>query len=64
MHYRNVGKSGLKVSEIALGSWMTRLDAVHRETAENVVREALFQGINFIDCADAYSGGGGRTISW
>ena len=57
MHYRNVGKSGLKVSEIALGSWMTRLDAVHRETAENVVREALFQGINFIDCADAYSGG-------
>lgn len=58
MKYRSVGKSGLKVSEIALGSWMTDLAGSSRvETAERTVREALENGVNFFDCADAYSGG-------
>ncbi len=58
MEYRNVGKSGLKVSEIAVGSWMTDLSnrekvAVARET----IRYAYSQGVNFFDCADAYGNG-------
>ncbi|NMN00028.1 voltage-gated potassium channel [Bifidobacterium sp. DSM 109958] len=58
MQYRNVGKSGLKVSEIALGSWVTQLtDAEQVERATEVVRLAFDSGINFFDCADAYSGG-------
>ena len=58
MKYRNVGKSGLKVSEISLGSWMTDLrgsDAAR--VAEETIRYAYDKGVNFFDCADAYSGG-------
>lgn len=58
MKYRNVGKSGLKISEIALGSWMTDLKGPDQEeTAQEIVRTAYDAGINFFDCADAYSGG-------
>ena len=58
MQYRNVGKTGIKVSEIALGSWMTRLeDTAAVENAAQIVRKAWEAGVNFFDCADAYSGG-------
>ena len=58
MKYRNVGKSGLKVSEISLGSWMTNLQgSAMQDVAEQTVRLAYDKGINFFDCADAYSGG-------
>lgn len=58
MKYRNVGKSGLKVSEIAVGSWMTDLAGSEKaEIAAQTIREAYEQGVNFFDCADAYSGG-------
>ena len=58
MNYRKVGKWGLKVSEIALGSWMTDLKG---EEATNIakasLRMAYENGVNFFDCADAYSDG-------
>lgn len=58
MKYRNVGQSGLKVSEIALGSWMTDLRGSEAaRVAEETVRFAYDKGVNFFDCADAYSGG-------
>lgn len=58
MKYRNVGKSGLKVSEIALGSWMTNLQGqAEQDTAAATIRLAYDNGINFFDCADGYSGG-------
>lgn len=58
MKYRSVGKSGLKVSEIAVGSWMTDLKGDSEvETAAAVIRLAYEKGVNFFDCADAYSGG-------
>ncbi|TPF96383.1 voltage-gated potassium channel [Bifidobacterium sp. UTCIF-39] len=58
MKYRSVGKSGLKISEIALGSWVTQLnDTAEIDTARDIVRLAYDSGINFFDCADAYSGG-------
>lgn len=58
MRYRNVGASGLKVSEIAVGSWMTDLNGVQKQdVAEEVIRKAYDAGVNFFDCADAYSGG-------
>ncbi len=58
MKYRNVGKSGLKVSQVAIGSWMTDLrggEAV--DVARDTIRLAYEKGVNFFDCADAYSGG-------
>ena len=58
MNYRSVGKSGLKVSEIALGSWMTDLKGSEKaEIAEQTLRLGYEAGVNFFDCADAYSGG-------
>ncbi len=58
MKYRNVGKSGLKVSEIAVGSWMTDLQGSEKAAvAEQTIRQAYEAGVNFFDCADAYSGG-------
>lgn len=58
MEYRNVGKAGIKISEIALGSWMTDLKgSAQEDIAKEVVKLAYERGINFFDCADAYSGG-------
>lgn len=58
MKYRNLGKWGLKASEIALGSWVTQLSGVQAEKiAKSVVDKAFDEGVNFFDCADAYSGG-------
>lgn len=58
MQYRNLGKWGLKVSEISIGSWMTDLNELGAaETARQSIRAAYDAGVNFFDCADAYSGG-------
>ncbi len=58
MQYRNLGKTGLKLSEIALGSWVTDLhDGNAKRVAKDVVNAAFDAGVNFFDCADAYSGG-------
>lgn len=58
MKYRNLGKCGLKVSEIAIGSWMTDVsDEAKQKEAAATLRLAYEKGINFFDCADAYSGG-------
>lgn len=58
MKYRNVGKSGLKVSEVSLGSWMTDLRGSEKyELAKETVKLAYERGVNFFDCADAYGNG-------
>ncbi|NMM93975.1 aldo/keto reductase family protein [Bifidobacterium oedipodis] len=58
MKYRNVGKAGIKVSEIALGSWLTKLEDTEAvDAAMQVANDAFDAGVNFYDCADAYSGG-------
>ncbi len=58
MKYRNLGNHGLKTSEIALGSWVTDLNgASAQEIARETVNAAFDEGVNFFDCADAYSGG-------
>jgi voltage-dependent potassium channel beta subunit len=57
MHYRRLGRSGLKVSEISLGSWVTFGSQVGTETSNNLVKAAYDAGINFFDCADVYASG-------
>ena len=57
MQYRNLGKWGLMVSEIALGSWVTKLEGTEAANARETVNVAFDEGVNFFDCADAYSGG-------
>ena len=54
MEYRRLGRSGLKLSEIALGSWLTYGTKVEMEQAQACVRKAYELGINHFDCAVAY----------
>lgn len=57
MHYRRLGKSGLKVSEISLGSWVTFGSQVDEKGAEDLIHAAYENGINFFDNADMYANG-------
>jgi len=57
MLYRKIGSSDLEVSEICLGSWLTYGGASGASKAEACVAKAFELGINFIDTANAYSGG-------
>ncbi|MDB4897430.1 MAG: putative potassium channel beta subunit [Firmicutes bacterium] len=54
MEYRRLGKSGLKLSEISLGSWLTYGTKVEMEQAQACVRKAYELGINHFDCAVVY----------
>jgi aryl-alcohol dehydrogenase-like predicted oxidoreductase len=62
MRRRRLGSSDLMVSEISLGSWMTYGGAVERERAEACVAKAFEVGIDFIDTANVYSGGGAEEF--
>lgn len=62
MRYRKVGKSGLKVSEISLGSWLTYGGTVENEMAKKCMATALDSGINFIDSAEIYAGGKAEEV--
>jgi aryl-alcohol dehydrogenase-like predicted oxidoreductase len=62
VRYRRLGSSELEVSEISLGSWMTYGGAISRERAEGCVAKAFEVGINFIDTANVYSGGGAEEF--
>lgn len=54
MKYRRLGKSGVKVSEIALGSWLTYGTVTEKEQAIACVKQAYDLGINHFDCANVY----------
>ncbi|ASN53309.1 aldo/keto reductase family protein [Sinomonas sp. R1AF57] len=56
MEYRKLGTSGMYVSEIAYGNWVTHGDQIDQETATACVRTALDLGITTFDTADAYAG--------
>lgn len=57
MEYRFLGRSGLKVSALSFGSWVTFGDQIDEEVAYNCMKEAFDAGVNFFDNAEAYSGG-------
>jgi len=62
MNYRKLGGSGLKVSEISLGSWLTYGGYVERENAENAIKTAYELGINFFDTANVYERGAAEEL--
>ena len=62
MHYRRLGRSGLKVSEIGLGAWLTFGNQVDEKIASDLIHAAYEQGINFFDNADAYANGQAETV--
>ncbi len=62
MKYRQLGASDLKVSEIAIGSWLTYGVGVERDKAQACVKRALELGINLIDTANVYGRGAAETF--
>ncbi|OIB01291.1 voltage-gated potassium channel [Paenibacillus sp. LC231] len=62
MKYRRLGRTGLKVSEISLGSWLTYGGYVERENAVNAIKTAYDLGINFFDTANVYEKGAAEVL--
>ncbi len=62
MHYRRLGRSGLKVSEISLGTWLTIGNHLDEDASRQLVRAAFDHGINYIDSADINANGEAETI--
>ena len=62
MNYRRLGKTGLKVSELSYGSWVTFSFQLKLDDATNMMKLAYDQGINFFDNAEAYASGRSEMI--
>nr|BAC33678.1 unnamed protein product [Mus musculus] len=57
MKYRNLGKSGLRVSCLGLGTWVTFGSQISDETAEDLLTVAYEHGVNLFDTAEVYAAG-------
>ncbi len=62
MEYRNLGRSGVKVSEVSLGSWLTYGGSVAAEQATSCIHKAYELGVNFFDTANVYVRGDAEEI--
>jgi aryl-alcohol dehydrogenase-like predicted oxidoreductase len=62
MEYRYLGNSGLKISEITYGNWLTHGSQVENEAASACVRAALEHGISTFDTADVYANTRAETV--
>ncbi|HEY5256868.1 MAG TPA: aldo/keto reductase family protein [Candidatus Baltobacteraceae bacterium] len=62
MRYRKLGHSGLNLSVIGLGSWLTYGSTVEAETARDCVFRAVEKGVNFIDTANVYARGAAEDV--
>lgn len=62
MDYRYLGRSGLKISEITYGNWLTHGSQVENDVATRCVRAALDQGISTFDTADVYANTAAETV--
>src|SRR6202012_3694914 len=62
MNYRRLGRSGLQVSELSIGSWVTYGNQVDRRLARESLAAARDAGINFFDNAEVYAGGKSEEI--
>jgi voltage-dependent potassium channel beta subunit len=62
MQYRRVGRAGLRVSALSLGSWVTYHNQVGTDSAVEMMAAAFDGGINFFDNAEGYAGGRSEEI--
>ena len=62
MNYRRLGKTGLKVSELSYGSWVTFSFQLGLDEATNIMKLAYENGVNFFDNAEAYASGESEII--
>jgi aryl-alcohol dehydrogenase-like predicted oxidoreductase len=62
VHYRHLGATGLRVSEISLGSWLTYGGTVDDDSAIACIHRAFERGVNFFDTANVYRHGGAEQV--
>jgi voltage-dependent potassium channel beta subunit len=62
MKYRRLGRSGLQVSELSLGSWVTYANQVDVKQAKEMLALAMDQGVNFFDNAEVYANGKSEEV--
>jgi voltage-dependent potassium channel beta subunit len=62
MQYRHLGRSGLNVSALSYGSWVTFGDQIDTDQAAECMQIAYDHGVNFFDNAEAYAGGQSETM--
>jgi len=62
MEYRRLGKSGLQLSELSLGSWLTFGKQIENNTAEDLMKIAYDNGVNFFDNAEIYARGESEIV--
>jgi voltage-dependent potassium channel beta subunit len=62
MEYRRLGRSGLKVSVLSFGSWVSFYDQLGLDTAKACMQAARDAGVNFFDNAEVYAGGESERI--
>lgn len=62
MEYRRLGNSGIKVSQLSLGSWVTYGNQVDVDAAAESIKSAYDLGVNFFDNAEVYAGGRSEEI--
>ncbi len=62
MEYRRLGKSGLQVSELSLGSWLTFGKQIENNIAEDLMKMAYEHGVNFFDNAEIYANGESEIV--
>ena len=61
MQYRRLGSSGLKLSELSFGSWVTYGNQLAEDTARECMAAAHDAGVNFFDNAEVYARGQSET---
>lgn len=62
MKYRNLGNSGLKISELSFGSWVTFVNQLKEKEAMKCMSYAYERGVNFFDNAEAYASGESEVL--
>ena len=62
MEYRRLGKAGVRVSAVSLGSWVTFGQQIGDDVAAELMKEAYDGGINFFDNAEAYASGRSEIV--
>lgn len=62
MEYRNLGNSGLKVSELSFGSWVTFVNQLNEKKAMDCMSLAYERGVNFFDNAEVYASGQSEVL--
>lgn len=62
MNYRKLGRTGVRVSEISYGSWLTFGTQVELDAAKAILKRAFELGVNYIDTADVYNAGQAESL--